>query len=184
MFDAALIHTIFVWSAWIGGGITVINLLTLIFGGDTDVDVDMDADFDADIEGEGGELKLLTMHGFGGFFLMLGIMGLVLLSYNYSPFISSLVSLLAGFIMMVISAFLFKQARKLNSSGNINIKDAIGKVGTVYITPSKTDPGRIKVVIHNSIKLYDAVPQNNEEFKFNEEVNIVGNVGNKLIITK
>lgn len=162
----------------VGLVLMIFTVIQIAFGLDFDSDVDIDLDSDSDIS----NLKLVTFQGVGGFLLMFGVVGYI---FDYCGYIlPPLFAILSGFLTMWIVALLFKKFKKIDSSGNVNIQSAVGKKATVYTTVNKTN-GRVKVVMDNGIETYyDAITNTNKEFKFNDVVNVVQVVDNKLIVNQ
>ena len=69
---------------------------------------------------------------------------------EFSSFGIIVLSSLAGIAMMVVMGAIFYSASKMTSSGNINIKNAIGTNATVYvpIPERRTGYGKINVTIN------------------------------------
>jgi hypothetical protein len=133
--------------------VLVLLLVLMIFGGgseesfDGDVDGDLDMD-DANDEplGAFGGLRILTIRGA---FTFLAIGGWT--AYGFSdlvrPVFAVLLGVLFGAIAAVLLALVFRSFLKLENKGNLDYKNAIGKIGTVYIKVPKNRSGMGKVNI-------------------------------------
>ena len=177
-------------------------ILTLIGMGDMtsdgDVDVDVDTDVDADIDDVtdavdakdpfdyGIAFRLFTLRGMIAFLAIMGWTGYALgdgvLGYAWP----SVIAVLAGFLMMLAIAALAYLFEKLQTSGNIQITNAIGKSGTVYLTVPKNreGKGKINVVVQESYGEYEAVSDENEPLPFGTEVVVVAISGDNTLVVR
>ncbi len=174
--------------------------------GDIDTDVDVDVDTDVDVDADVGDgvfgddlpegdldpsgfdgLRIFSVRGIIAFFVVFGWMGIALDSANISSYITLPVSIAAGFAVMVLIAFLFKAIMKLESSGNIDIRNALGVSGTVYLKiPAKREgSGKVNVMIQGSYCERDAVTDNEESLPTGSEIVVTGFSGqNTLVVRK
>lgn len=134
------------------------SILTLLgFGADGDIDADgvPDADLDTDTEG----LGLISIRGIVAFFSIGGWAGYVAEMGGLPTLISVLISLAAGLAALFGVALLFKSVYKLQGSGNLNIENAVGKTGKVYlpIPPKGQGQGKISVLLQDRLVELDAV---------------------------
>ena len=102
------------------------------------------------------------------------------------PVISVIVAVLSGFIMMALVAILFHYLGKLQTSGNIDVRNAIGKSGTVYLTvPAKREGfGKVNVIFQGRYNEYEAVTDEDESLKFGTEIVVVGISGLDTLVVK
>lgn len=156
--------------------IIVIQLILMLigFGGDDSFDsADVDSDFDvADIDGdpintEGflslGGMRLFTLRGALAF-LAVGSWLAMALSYTMNPYLALLIGVLGGALVAFLIALGFHFALKLQASGNINFKKAVGMVGTVYlrIPPGRSGKGKINLTLQERFVDVDAVTDDDE----------------------
>jgi hypothetical protein len=74
---------------------------------------------------------------------------------------------------------------KLQSSGTIDIKNAIGQQGTVYLTIPATGSGQVSVAVQGSLKIFDAVSEGNKKIPTGEKIKVINVIDNKtLVVTK
>ena len=172
-------------------GIMLIFLILMIIGID-------DADFDGG-DALDGDLSLLNdepLSGIAGLkiFTIKGI--LVFLSLSawtayllYGVLHIAIVLVIAaiiGFIGAFLQALAFRAMMKLESSGNINYENAIGKTGTVYINIPKEKKGRGKItmVVQGRFAEIDAITNDLEELLPKTQVEIVGLEDSTTVIVK
>lgn len=119
-----------------------------------------------------GGLRIFTVRAFVAFFTIFGWMGIVLLESGLNVILSAIISLFAGFAAMFGMACFFKFALSLQSSGNVDIRNSLGKTGTVYIPipPNRTGKGKITVLVQDRFTEVDAITDNDVSLKTGTEV--------------
>ncbi len=128
-----------------------IQLLLLMFGGDMD--------FDADIDVDAGDLDgFLSIRSLTAFFGGFGWAGLAARQAGWSGTASILAGIGVGAAFFLVVGFLFLQARKLSSSGNVDYRSTIGTVGTVYLSipPARVGSGKVELSASGSVTIVDA----------------------------
>ncbi|MBN2431695.1 MAG: hypothetical protein JXQ27_09480 [Acidobacteria bacterium] len=151
------------------------------FGHDVDVghdvamghDMDMGHDFgDHDAAGahdhghahHSGELvpfQLITFRNIVVFFTIFGWTGIVATNYGFGLFVTMLLALPAGLLMMVAVSALFYYAARLTESGTQDIRLALLKSGTVYLTipGHRQGAGKIHVEFQGALRELEAVTE-------------------------
>lgn len=104
----------------------------------------VDSDGHSDID-----FKILSMHSLTGFFMIFGWAGLSAMDqFHYSFWTATLIAFICGIIAIYILKIMFSAASKLTSRGHVfNIKDAVGKIGTVYQRIPHNGAGKIIVSV-------------------------------------
>lgn len=168
-----------------GGAIFVIRMLMMIIGGDFGGDSDFDVHTDFDHGGIGDHdpgLNILSFQGITAFVMMFGIVGLILIeNTGIASFFTILLSLGAGVATAYLLALVFKSMKKLEADGTINLNEAIGCVGTVYLTIKGKDGGKVQIIVKEQMLTLDAITDDGVEIKTGEEV-IVTNVINDNLL--
>lgn len=102
--------------------------------------------------------KLMSMQGLTAFFLMFGLVGLALLRQSHvGPGWAIIGACAAGLATVWVMAQIFSSVRRIASSGNIDIRRAIGSIGTVYATIPPHTMGQVQITIQGRLRIYDAV---------------------------
>lgn len=155
--------------------ILVIQTILSIMGignGDGDVDFDNDVDFDSDIDGDtsidsdfddtvgtaaestiidtvesASSLKFFSIRGIVAFFSLFGWVGVVLAEEGLNTLLIFFIATICGLIGMFVIAMMFYMISKMQRNGNINIKNAIGNIGQVYLTIPAKQSGQGKILI-------------------------------------
>lgn len=179
--------------------ILVLQTILLLFGfghdSDTDIDHDagMDNDFDHDADGDIGHdgsgadhvggLRMLTVRGFVAFFAMCGWVGVALLDMDVQPVIAVCIAILAGLLSMLLVAVVMRFAIKMQQSGNLDIKNAVGLTGEVYIPIPAEGKGKVTLVIQERFMELDAVSPG-EALKTGQRIKVTDvTESNTLVVT-
>jgi len=164
--------------------VMLVFLVLMIFGAD-------DANsFDGDVDaGDAGDADLINdtpLSGFSGLRILTLRGALAFLSvaawsaYGFSGFLSPWLSALIGVVLGVLAAYLmalaFRASMRLESEGNLNLKNAVGKIGTVYIKvpKSRSGIGKVNVTVQERYSELDAVTAGNEDLTTGTIVEITG----------
>ncbi len=158
--------------------ILLVQTVLLLFGlggGESGVDLDGDGVPDTpDAEGSDG-LSLFTVRGVMGFLTVGGWSGLALYASGVSRPLTVLLSFLCGTAALLGIGCMMRAAMKLQSSGNIQLGTAIGKVGRVYIPipPKAGGSGKITLTLQERFLEADAVTTAERRLTTGEAVRIV-----------
>lgn len=145
---------------------------------------DFDTESGTDISGEGKEiashsadaLKLFTLRGIIGFFSIGGWFGVAALGWGLSVPAALAMAAVAGYLALYFVAWSLRAALRLQHSGNININNAIGIIGEVYIPipPIKSGEGKVNVIVQDRLCEFNAVTDMKRTLKTGEKVTVMG----------
>jgi len=99
-------------------------------------------------------------------------------------FISTALALIIGALTLYLSAKLFSTLMHLESDGTIDIRNSIGKEGTVYQRILAGGTGKVQIVIQGRLVEYEAESARNIELKTGDTVMVTYYKGNVLIVDK
>jgi hypothetical protein len=194
MFGLSGIELIYWVSTIIGGMLFILRLILMLVGGigegevDTDMvgdfDGDVDADFDGDVVDSDIGFKLLSMQGLTAFFMIFGLVGLALLKSNVAEILTVLGGGAAGLITVLVISVIFSQMRHLQSSGTLNLNNAVGKSGMVYTNIPEKGTGQVRVSVQGSLKIFDAGSNDGSAIKTGEIINVIEVIDNKTLIVE
>lgn len=177
---------------------TIVMLLQMVLmiigiGGASDVDVD-DVDVDSDYDGSAPEasscgnasiFRIFTIRGIVAFFALGGWAGLAALSAGLHPFWAIQISLFTGVCALLIASFVIRLVLRMQSSGNININNAISKEADVYIRvpANRSNTGKVTLLLQERFVELDAITDNEVDLMPNTKVNVIGIAnGDRVIV--
>jgi len=170
------------------GGIFVLLRLIMQFAGvhaDSDPTADAAVDVDAHHADSDVGFKFLSLHGLTAFFMMFGLTGFALFRQsNMGHLISILGAVAAGFASVWVIGKLFAMVGKLQSSGTIPLKSAIGCEGTVYLNIPAAGYGKVTITVKNRLREFDATTRDKTELKTGTAIRVVATSGDILVVEK
>jgi hypothetical protein len=156
-----------------------------IFGSDVDSDVPTGIDHSF-TDGDGIPFQFLSLKNIVGFFTMFGWSGLGFISTGMAPWLVIVLSFFCGFAMMLAMATLFYFMSKLVESGNLNIRNSIGRSGEVYlpIPPKRQGMGKVQIMVQGSLETLDAVSDDPEIIATSSLIQVVDVVNNQILLVR
>lgn len=135
---------------------TVMVLFGFADGGDGG---DVDADDVLDGDSDDGGLGLFSIRGIVAMLCIMGWSGVALLETSLPKTVSLLIAFLLGLATLLGMALLMKAVYRLQSSGNIDLGNAIGKVGQVYIPipAGGKSSGKVNITVQEKLTECDAI---------------------------
>lgn len=130
-------------------------------------------------------LRIFTVRGVLAF-LSIGGWTAYALSDVLRPVWGILLGVAAGALAAFLLAYALRQAMKLESEGNLDYKNAVGKKGTVYIKVPhhRTGTGHVNVTFQDRFMEVDAVTDEDEDLKTGTPVEITGLEKETTVIVK
>lgn len=156
---------------------TVLQLIG-IGGDDVPEDIDgngiPDSDLDAAAAVDDG-LSLFSIRGILSMLCITGWLGVGLLETALPDWAAILIAVAAGVATLIGIAFLMRGICKLQSSGNIDISNAIGKVAQVYIPipAAGAGSGKVTITLQEKFCEYTAITAAAEALKTGSYVRVV-----------
>lgn len=149
---------------------------------------DLDADLpetEAVLDGDAG-LRLFTVRGFIAFFTVFGWSGLTMLRSGMAPGWAVFLALLLGMLSMLLMAAILKLFLRLQEDGTMDIRNAVGCAGSVYLTvpPKREGKGKVNVVVQEQWSEFEAVSDYHEPIRTGAEVTVVGVSGKNTLIVQ
>lgn len=160
----------------------VFVLVTTLLGGDAD---GIEGDVDAEIEGDTGiGFQFFSFKNIVAFFTIFGWSGISFLEAGMSKGIVVLLASACGLAMMFVMAFLLYQMRKMTSSGTLKMKNAIGQIGSVYLTigANRSRIGKVQITVQGALRELEALTDENEEITTNTVVQVKEVTANGILI--
>lgn len=171
--------------AIVGSAILAVILILTFIGGDTDADMDADGtDFEADDGGVG--FQFFTFKNIIAFLTIFGWSGLSCLDNGLSTTLTLIISTVAGLIMMVLTSLLFFWMYKLAQSGTLDMKNAIGTVGEVYlpIGANRSNMGKVQIKVQGSLRELEALTDEDEDLNTGTVVKVLEIISAELLLVE
>ncbi|MBN1925969.1 MAG: hypothetical protein JW798_09045 [Prolixibacteraceae bacterium] len=162
----------------------LIQLILTFVGGDMD-GVEAGGDADVSVDGDTGiDFQFLSIKNLIAFFTIFGWVGIVCLNSGLGPVISSVIATGSGLVMMLIMATIMYYMSKLSESGTLNLNNAKGKVGTVYLTiPEKrSGMGQVQIKVQG-FQTLDAMTDG-EALSTGSIVEVLEIINNEILLVK
>lgn len=175
--------------------ILVLQTVLLLFGiGDGQTDIDggsfdhggFDHDGTDPIHIGDNGLALFSVRGIMAFLCIGGWSGMTFAGTSMNNVLTIFLATLCGLVALFIMAYMIKFLLSLQSSGNINLANAIGKVGQVYIPipASAKGSGKITVVVQGSFSEISAITNDAETLKTGEAVRVIATDETGLLVVE
>jgi len=159
-------------------------LVISIFGSDVDSDVPTETDHPMD--GDGIPFQFLSLKNIVGFFTMFGWSGLGFISAGMAPWLVIVLSFVCGLVMMLVMATLFYFMSKLVETGNMNIKNAVGRSGEVYlpIPGNRQGIGKVQITVQGTLQTLDAISDDPEFIPTSSLVQVTDVINNQILLVR
>jgi len=178
-----VLDSLFVFSALVGGGAFVVRTVLMLlgvgddhsFGGDHTGDV---SHSDTDVGA-----RLISIQGIAAFLMIFGLVGLALTrEAAFGSQIAVAISLAAGLAAMWLVARVFSLMLGLQSSGTLDLEQAVGQEGIVYLTIRPSSGGQVQLNVQGRLGIFDAQVDGGGEIATGRAVRVVGVRANQLIV--
>jgi len=199
MSSLSWIEVIYWGSTIIGGTLFLLRTITFLIGAGVDHDV-MDTDLHGDIPGDHDfhldmdhteaiadpdfSFKILSLQGITAFFTMFGLIGLALLRAELPIILTIFGGTIAGLFAVWVISLLFSQMRRLQSDGSLNINNAVGQKGKVYLHIPAKGSGQVQLPVQGTLRVFDAVSEDQKSISTGTNIQVTDVVDNKTLAVK
>jgi hypothetical protein len=145
---------------------------------------------DADFSGHGGHesgMGLLTVRTVTAFFVGFGWAGVIMLNKGYSMIVAIGTGAATGVAFLLATAFLIRNLLRLQSSGgNVDYNNAIGLVGTVYVTipGAEVGGGQVELNIQGRLMMVAAYTKSVSALRPNTKIKVIGLIGGSTLLVE
>lgn len=161
----------------------VIQFLLLGIGG-----VDEVGDFgDAGgLSDHGSGLGIFSFRGITAFFLGFGWTGAIALKSGLSVAVAIVLGFLVGTVLMIAFFLLMRSMMRLQSSGTLDYRNAVGEVATVYVTVpgSGKGGGQVEVMIQGRLSVAEALHRGESPIVPGTKVRVVEMLGRSTLVVE
>jgi len=148
--------------------------------------MEADGDSDVSVDGDSGiDFQFITLKNLVAFFTIFGWTGIACIGGGLEAGIAVVISTIAGLFMMALMASIVYFMGKLTDSGTLNLKNAIGKGGTVYLTipANRSGLGKVQIKVQG-LQTLDAMTDNEAEIKTGSIIQVSEILNNEILIVK
>ncbi len=182
------LEKVFLTCAVVGGVLFLIRMVLFLFGGGGDADADLDLDADGAV-GHGPDsdaaFKLLSLQGLTAFLMMFGIVGLALLRESRAAEgLAVAGAILAGLGSSWLIAKMFQAMSRLQSSGTLDLQNAVGQEGVVYLRIPAGGTGKVNVTVQEHLHTFEAVADGGAEIPTGQRVRVTRVLGGNVLVVE
>jgi hypothetical protein len=148
-------------------------LLLIGIGGESDTDVDVDDVDGIDLPDDG--LAIFSVRGILSMLCITGWVAVALLETSLPAGVSIGIAIACGIATLIGMAFLMRAINKLQSSGNIDVGNCIGKIAEVYIPvpAAGSGSGKVNLTVQEKFSEFTAITTAGEQLKTGSYVRVV-----------
>lgn len=160
--------------------ILLIQILLTIIG----IDVHHDVDLSGGVHDSG--LGLLSIRTITAFFVGFGWGGVIILNHGHTLPAAVFGGFATGVAFLLTTAFLIRNLLRLQSSGNLNYRNAIGVVGTVYSTipGAERGGGQLELLLQGRLTIAEAYTKAAYDLKPNSKARVVDLIGESTLLVE
>ncbi len=185
--DLTVVQQIFALIAIPSTLIMLIQAILLLIGAGGSEGADMDGDGipdSADLDGDSG-LALFSVRGIVSMLAVMGWSAMALLE-SLVPWLAILLAAGLGILTLFGMALLMRAISRLQSSGNINVGNAVGKIAEVYIPipPAGKGTGKVTMTLQEKYCELTAITASTEKLKTGTFVRVVSVDGAGILMVE
>ena len=169
----------------------LIMIISMLFGmGGSDLDGDGDIDSAPGVDGDIADsgLSLFTSRGIVAMLAVMGWSGFVLLdrALGLHWVVGTVIALALGLITLLLVAFALRGISKLQSSGNLDLSNAIGKIAEVYLTIPEAGraAGKVTLTVQERLVEVSAITAHPDPIKTGSYVRVVSVSENGILMVE
>lgn len=181
--DVTGIDMLFAASALVGGILFVLYFFLLMIGGiATDI---FDGLFGIDVDmGADASFKALTFQGIMAFLMFFGLAGLYVTKSGGGPSPAILAGAIAGGASMYFTGKLFELFVNLQQDGTVELSEAIGAKGQVYLRISDEGVGQVTVEVNEAQRTFNAKSEDGAGIATGDFIEVVDTIGEVLVVKR
>ena len=163
----------------------VVQTIMTFIGMDTDGGMDVDVSADTTADGDSGPFQLFTFRNFINFLLGFGWSIISFEKAIVNQFVLILVSAVIGVLLVMAVMAIFRFMSRMEQSGTINMANAVGCKGNVYlkIPGEKRGEGKVQISIQGAIREFDALTAG-EELETGAPIKVVEVVNDSTLLVE
>ncbi len=131
-------------------------------------------------------MSLITIRTITAFFVGFGWAGAIMLNHGYSLVAAILVGTGTGAVFLLATAFMIRNLLRLQTSGNLDYRNAIGVVGSVYSTipGSERGGGQLELMLQGRLMIAEAYTKAASDLKPGSKARVVDLIGQSTLLVE
>jgi membrane protein implicated in regulation of membrane protease activity len=129
---------------------------------------------------------IVSLKSITGFFLGFGLAGGMALDAGLSLIVAMLIACAAGAVVVGVMVAMYRAIRSMKSDGTMRVSDAVGAIGTVYITvpPQKAQGGQVVVNFSGRQETFAALSAAEHAIASGEKVRVISIVDTRTVMVE
>lgn len=122
------------------------------------------------------QLGMLSVRTITGFFFGFGWTGVIAIKSGFQLIAAIGLATLVGGVFLIAIFLLMRALFSLRASGTLDYKNAVGQIGTVYVTvpPDRGGGGQVEVLIQGRLQMISCMTANTSPLPPQSKVRITG----------
>jgi hypothetical protein len=151
--------------------------------------IGIDAHHHADLGGDGDHdsgISLLSIRTITAFFVGFGWGGVIILNHGYSVVAAVIGGFATGVVFLLVTALLIRNLLRLQGSGNLNYRNAIGVIGTVYSTipGQERGGGQLELLVQGRLITAEAYSRTAQDLKPGSKARVIDLIGQSTLLVE
>lgn len=178
------LELLFAASALIGGVLFLLWFILMLLGGVAEGVFEGLFGLEMDVMSSDGSFDAMTFQGVMAFMMFFGLAGLYTLKSDGGDTLAIGVGGVAGAASMYGTGKIFQVFFALEASGNIEISDAIGQKGTVYLRIPEGGVGQVQIQLGGALKTYNAKSKDEQGIATGDFIEVVDTIASTLVVER
>ncbi len=178
------LELIFSASALIGGVLFLLWFVLMLMGGVAEGVFEGLFGLEMDVMSSDGSFDAMTFQGVMAFMMFFGLAGLYTLNSDGSDSLAILAGGVAGGASMYGTGKIFQVFFALEASGNVEISEAVGVRGSVYLRIPEGGVGQVQIELGGGLKTYNAKSEDDQGIATGEFIEVVDTITSTLVVKR
>jgi hypothetical protein len=168
-------------------GIVIVSLVALFFQVIMSVVFGMEHGADvANVGDHDSGMGIFSVRGVTAFFTGFGWTGVVCTKQGLGLPVTLAIAFVVGSGLMIAIFLMMRAFMRLQSNGNIDYGNAVGQLGTVYVTipPVQRSGGQVETMIQGRLVTAEALQKGSQPLQPGTKVKVVERIGSSTLIVE
>ena len=178
------LELIFSASALIGGALFLLWFVLLLLGGVAEGVFEGLFGLEMDVMSSDGSFDAMTFQGVMAFMMFFGLAGLYTMNSDGSDSLAIAAGGIAGGASMYGTGKIFQVFFALEASGNVEMSEAIGVRGSVYLRIPEGGIGQVQIELGGALKTYNAKSEDGQGIATGDFIEVVDTITSTLVVKR